>query len=80
MRYLVSLLVCTSLFLSGCIIGRNPLSESINPQISKTSQKAAPVRPKSGKGPGPRLVVSEGPRQIGPAGASSSETAQWDRF
>jgi hypothetical protein len=80
MRYLVSIFVCASLFLSGCITGRSPVNVGVNTQISKSTQKAAAVGTRNGQRAKARMVVSEGSRQIGPAGGGSSETAQWDRF
>jgi hypothetical protein len=80
MRYLVSLFICGSLLLSGCITGRTPLSEGVGSQISKTSQKAQPASTRTSQESAKRMVVSEGPRGVGPFGASSSDTAQWDRF
>jgi hypothetical protein len=80
MRYLVSLFICASLLLSGCITGRSPLSEGVSSRNSKTTQKATFAGARSGQGSISPLAVSEGPRGVGPLSASSSDTAQWDRF
>lgn len=80
MRYLVSLFICASLLLSGCITGRTPLGEGVSSQNSKTTQKATFAGTRTGQGSIPPLAVSEGPRSVGPVSASSSDTAQWDRF
>lgn len=80
MRYLVSLFTCASLLMSGCITGRIPLGEGVNSQNSKTTQKATSAGTKTSQESGKRMVVSEGSRGVGPMSASSSDTAQWDRF
>ncbi len=80
MRYLISLFICASLLLSGCIAGRNPLSEGLNSQISKTTRKATFAGTKTGQGSDRRKAVSEVARGVGPVSASFSDTAQWDRF
>ena len=80
MRYLVSLFICASLLLSGCITGRTPLGEGVSSQNSKTTQKATFGGAKTGQGSISRLAVSEVSRGVGPESASSSDTAQWDRF
>jgi hypothetical protein len=80
MRYLVSLFICASLLLAGCITGRTPLGEGVSSQNSKTTQKATHVGSKTGQGSISPLAASEGPRGMGPVSASSSDTAQWDRF
>jgi hypothetical protein len=80
MRYLVSLFICASLLLSGCITGRTPLGEGVSSQNSKTTQKATFGGARTGQGSISRLAVSEVARGAGPESGSSSDTAQWDRF
>jgi hypothetical protein len=80
MKYLFSLCICASLFLSGCMTGRNPLSEGLSSYMSKAPQKAAIAKTKSSQSSIPRETVTEVSPHVSPVSASSSDTAHFDRF
>ena len=80
MKCFLSVCICASFLLSGCMTGRNLLSERPNPEISKTTRKASLVGTRSGQGSIPQVTVSEGSRDVSPVSASFSDTTEWDRF
>jgi len=80
MKCLLSVCICAVFLLSGCITGRNPLSEIFTSKISKAGQKTTSAAAKADKVVRPRKSVAEGTREVGPVSASFSDTAHLDRF
>ena len=80
MKYLVSIFIFASLFLSGCITGHLPFGHDLTAHISKTTDRATSEATKVSQNSALEKTFSGRTRNVVPVSASFSETACPDRF
>ncbi|MGB6066750.1 MAG: hypothetical protein WBG50_18250 [Desulfomonilaceae bacterium] len=80
MKYLVSIFIFASMFLSGCITGHLPFGNNLTAQVSNTSDQATSEAKKLGQNSALQKISSGSTGHIVPVSATLPETACLDRF